>query len=100
MNRTKQIEPKIIWYVYMLECSDKSIYTGITTNLKRRINEHNNTKAGAKYTRARRPVKLRYYESHPSKSQASSREYSLKKLKRSEKLTLRSKDEMLLDTLT
>ena len=48
------------WFVYILECADGSLYTGITTDLERRVSEHNEGKLGARYTRARRPVKLRY----------------------------------------
>ncbi|MFA5871186.1 MAG: GIY-YIG nuclease family protein [Parcubacteria group bacterium] len=49
-----------MYYLYILECADKTLYTGITTNLARRIAEHNDSKLGAKYTFARRPVKLAY----------------------------------------
>jgi putative endonuclease len=49
-----------MWYVYILECKDKTFYTGITTDLERRIKEHNNSLLGAKYTKSRRPVKLVY----------------------------------------
>ena len=52
-----------IWYLYILECSDGTLYTGISKDPERRLNEHNNSKKGAKYTAARRPVKLiGYYE--------------------------------------
>jgi putative endonuclease len=76
------------WWVYIVACSDESLYTGITTDRKRRIAEHNNSKKGAKYTRNRRPVDLVYSEMHPDRSTASKREYEIKKLSRAEKLKL------------
>ena len=77
-----------IWYVYMVECVDKSLYTGITTDYKRREEEHNNSKKGAKYTKSRRPVNLVYIEESMNRSTASKREYEIKKLTRTEKLKL------------
>lgn len=71
-------------YVYVLECSDGSLYTGYTTDVARRVAEHN-AGDGAKYTAGRRPVTLRYVEYHPSQSAAMSREYELKQLSRGEK---------------
>lgn len=76
------------YFVYILECSDKSLYTGITTNIEKRLNEHNNSTKGAKYTKARRPVKLMYQEASENRSTASKREYIIKKLNRIEKLQL------------
>lgn len=76
------------WYVYVVECSDKSLYTGITTNVERRVEEHNTSPKGAKYTSRRRPVKLVYFESSIDRSAASKREYAIKQLSRSEKLKL------------
>ncbi len=76
------------WYVYILKCSDDSLYVGITTDLERRLKEHNEAKAGAKYTKARRPVHLVYSEASVSRSQASQREAQLKKMSRSQKLQL------------
>ncbi len=76
------------WYVYILQCSDGSLYTGITVDLDRRLDEHNNSKKGAKYTRARRPVQMMYSETYENRSLASKRESAIKKLSRSEKLTL------------
>lgn len=73
------------WYVYFLRCNDNSLYTGITTDLKRRLHQHNNTKLGAKYTRARRPVVLVYSESAKDKSTASKREYQLRTLTKNKK---------------
>jgi putative endonuclease len=76
------------WWVYIVACSDESLYTGITTDRERRIAEHKGSKKGAKYTRNRRPVDLVYSEMHPDRSTASKREYEIKKLSRAEKLKL------------
>ena len=76
------------WWVYIVACSDESLYTGITTDQERRIAEHNDSKKGAKYTRNKRPVNLVYSEMHPNRSTASKREYEIKKLSRAEKLKL------------
>ncbi|KDE38673.1 MAG: GIY-YIG nuclease family protein [Nitrincola lacisaponensis] len=71
------------WYVYMLRCADQSLYTGITTDLQRRLDQHNNCdRLGARYTRGRRPVTLVWQESHPDRSSALKREAALKKLSR------------------
>lgn len=78
------------WFVYMLRCSDNSLYTGITTDVERRVKEHNEAKAGAKYTRAKRPVELVYEEQAESRSVALKREAQLKKLKKYEKEDLLS----------
>ena len=72
----------------MVECSDKSIYTGITTDIQKRVEEHNTSSKGAKYTKARRPVTLLYQESSQNRSTASKREYQIKKLTRVQKLQL------------
>ena len=72
----------------MLECSDGTLYTGITTDLERRVDEHNNSVKGAKYTRARRPVILVYSETLENRSDASKREFSIKKMSRKEKIAL------------
>lgn len=76
------------WKVYILNCADNTLYTGITTDTKRRIDEHNNSNKGARYTRARRPVELVYQESCESRADASRREYRIKQLNRTEKLKL------------
>lgn len=76
------------WCVYMLECNDGTLYTGVTNNLENRLHQHNHGAAGAKYTRARRPVVLIYNESYPDKIQAMQREYAIKQLSRDEKLVL------------
>jgi putative endonuclease len=75
-------------YVYILECSDKTLYTGSTNNTEKRLREHNHTKAGAKYTRGRRPVKLVYVEACPTPSIALKREGEIKNLSRAQKLRL------------
>lgn len=74
-------------YVYLLECGDGTLYTGWTTNLEQRVAAHNRGQ-GAKYTRARLPVKLVYSELYTSKSQALRRECAIKRLTRREKLAL------------
>ena len=79
------------WYVYIVKCSDGSLYTGITVDMDRRVHEHNTSTKGAKYTRARRPVQLMYSEPHVDRSSASKRESIIKKLSRSNKLQLFSK---------
>ncbi|QLK24596.1 GIY-YIG nuclease family protein [Natrinema zhouii] len=70
--------------VYVLECADGSLYTGYTTDLERRVAEHD-AGEGAKYTRGRTPVELQYHERFDSKSAAMSREYEIKQLRRTEK---------------
>ncbi len=77
-----------MYYLYILKCADKTLYTGITTNLERRIREHNTSKLGAKYTRARRPVKLAYSKKFASRGKAQREESKIKKLSRGEKLHL------------
>lgn len=73
----------------MVRCADNTLYTGIATELQRRIQEHNSSDKGAKYTRARRPVELVYSEEYPDRSSASKREYEIKKkMNRKEKLQL------------
>ncbi len=79
---------KEIWHVYMVRCSDRTLYTGITNDLEKRIEAHNSGKEGARYTRSRRPVKLVYSEQVKSKSAAAKLEYQLKKLPRLKKDTL------------
>ena len=74
-------------YTYMVQCRDGSLYTGYTTDVLRRTEEHNKGK-GAKYTKSRRPVNLVYYEVHETKTDAMKREYALKQLTRVEKLKL------------
>lgn len=74
-------------YIYILECSDKTLYTGWTNNLEKRIEMHNKGK-GAKYTRGRGPVRLLYFEEFDDKIEAQKREYKIKKMKRVDKQKL------------
>ena len=77
------------WYVYMLRCADDSLYTGITKDISRRVDEHNNDQAaGANYTRSRRPVTVVYQETCTTRSQAAKREYTIKQMSRQEKQSL------------
>lgn len=82
MNEEEQLKdgPALDWHVYIVCCKDNSYYTGITTDLSRRINEHNSPKKGARYTRSRRPVELAYFEKAASRAVAARREYQIKKL--------------------
>ncbi len=77
-----------MYHLYILKCTDGTLYTGITTDLKRRIAEHNSAKLGAKYTVSRRPVKLAYSKKFKNRSLASKAEAEIKKLKKSQKLEL------------
>ncbi len=76
------------WYLYVVQCSDGTLYTGVTTDIDRRINEHNTSSRGAKYTKARRPVKLVYKRRYANRSEAQSAEYQFKKLLRGQKLEI------------
>ncbi|WP_415898977.1 GIY-YIG nuclease family protein [Neptuniibacter sp. QD48_11] len=72
--------------MYILSCADETLYTGITTDLERRIRQHNGELVGgAKYTRVRRPVSLYWQEEHIDRSSASKREYEIKRLSRQKK---------------
>lgn len=75
------------WTVYILECADDSLYTGITNDLERRVSEHEQG-TGAKYTKGRGPFKIVYTETCPDRGEASKREYALKQLSRDDKMTL------------
>lgn len=77
-----------MYYLYILKCSDNTLYTGITVDVERRLNEHNHSKLGAKYTKARRPVELMYSKKFRNRSTASKAENKLKKMSREEKWTL------------
>ncbi len=77
---------KTPWHVYILRCADGSLYTGVATDLRRRLAEHNGDgKPGARYTRARRPVSLVYSEAAASRADACRREAAIKKLRKAEK---------------
>ena len=72
------------WTVYLARCGDDTLYCGITTDVRRRVREHNRG-CGARYTRTRTPVELVYAESHPDRASASRREYEIKQMSRQEK---------------
>ena len=76
------------WFVYILCCADKTLYTGITTDVDRRLIEHNSARSVTKYTRARQPVKMVYKESADSRSSAGKREVFIKSLSRVQKQSL------------
>ena len=76
------------WQVYILRCVDGTLYAGITTDLKRRLEEHNGSALGAKYTACRRPVELVYSEKCKNRSIASKQENRIKKLSRTDKLKM------------
>lgn len=77
-----------MWQVYILKCADDTLYTGITNDLERRLNEHNSCSKGSKYTRARRPVTLVYSAEMENRSEASKEEARIKKLTRDQKIAL------------
>lgn len=78
-----------MYYLYILECADTTFYTGITTDIKRRVAEHNGEKkSGAKYTAARRPVKLVYSRKFKNRGSAAREEARIKKMSRAEKLEM------------
>lgn len=77
-----------MYYLYILKCSDKTLYTGITTDPARRTAEHNSSKLGARYTRTRRPVKMIFAKKFKNRSMAAKEESRIKKLSRGEKLEL------------
>ncbi len=83
-----KVEAQEKGFVYILECADGTLYTGSTNDLTRRLTQHNTSKQGARYTKMRRPVVLKYKEELPSLSAARSREAALKRLRRKEKLAL------------
>lgn len=76
------------WYVYIVRCNDDTFYTGVARDLARRIQQHNQGNAGARYTRARRPVELVYQETAADRSTAQQREYRIRKLNAAEKRRL------------
>lgn len=79
----------MIYYTYIVECSDGSLYTGIAINLEKRIKEHNGQlKGGAKYTRGKGPVILKHFEKYKTRSQALKREAEIKKMQTSKKISL------------
>ncbi|MDD2266746.1 GIY-YIG nuclease family protein [Sulfuricurvum sp.] len=78
----------IPYILYILKCNDDTLYTGITSDLEKRLIEHNTSDKGAKYTRYRRPVVVVYQESCRDKSTALKREHAIKKMTRQQKLAL------------
>ena len=76
------------WFLYVVRCGDDTLYTGVTTDLNRRVNEHNTSKRGAKYTKTRRPVNLIWSNKYNNRSEAQSAEYNFKKLSRKQKLDI------------
>ena len=83
----KKLKDNTLNYTYIVRCSDGTYYTGWTNNLAKRIKAHNDGK-GAKYTKARRPVELVYYESFPTKQEAMSREWHIKQYSKNKKESL------------
>ena len=81
-----------MWYLYILQCGDGSLYTGITTDVEKRLEAHRSGK-GAKYTRGRAPLALKYWEACGTHSDALKRELEIKHLSREEKLALIGKTE-------
>jgi putative endonuclease len=81
------IKQKETWFVYIVECRDRTLYIGMTNDVEKRIKAHNTTNA-SRYTRARRPVRLKYFEQCKTRSAAAKRESALKKITRAEKLGL------------
>jgi putative endonuclease len=77
-----------MYYLYILRCADDTLYTGITTDLERRVVEHNSSKLGAKYTSARRPVSLIYSKEFADRTSASKEEYRIKQLSKAQKLLM------------
>lgn len=81
----------MMWYLYILECGDGTLYTGVTNDLEKRLEAHRSGK-GAKYTRGRGPLELKYQEALESHGEALRREYEVKRLPRKEKLALIEKE--------
>ena len=79
------------YFTYILECADKSLYVGCTNNLEKRLKQHNDSKWGAHYTKIRRPVKLKYFETFSTLKEARQREAEVKKWRREKKIELINK---------
>ncbi len=75
-------------FVYILECSDRSLYVGCTNSIQKRLKEHNHSKCGAHYTKIRRPVALKYQETFETLNEARKREAEIKRLRREQKIDL------------
>jgi putative endonuclease len=83
-----------MFYVYILECNDKTLYTGSTNDLEKRFHAHNHSKNGAHYTKIRRPVVIKYSESCETYSEARAREAEIKRMNRDEKMNLIKKSSL------
>ncbi|MSU54916.1 MAG: GIY-YIG nuclease family protein [Candidatus Taylorbacteria bacterium] len=79
------------YFVYIVECFDNTLYCGSTNDLEKRVSNHNSKKSGARYTRSRQPVVLKYFEKFETKSEAMKREYVIKQLSRQKKIALLDK---------
>ncbi len=77
-----------MWFVYIVECADNTLYTGITTDISRREEEHNSSDKWAKFTKMRRPVKIVFTQECEDRSDASKKEYAIKKLTRKQKVEI------------
>jgi putative endonuclease len=77
-----------MYFVYILECADKTLYVGSTNDLEKRLHQHNNSKSGAHYTKIRRPVVLKYSEQLETFAESRKREAEIKRLERSDKIKL------------
>ncbi len=86
----KDSTPGEAWYVYILQCSDGSLYTGVAKDVFVRLAEHNSGK-GARYTRSRKPCLLRFFERHPTRSSAQAEEARIKRMSRDEKIAFLSR---------
>jgi len=81
-------DERVGWFVYILTCSDGTLYTGVTTDVERRIREHDSPRDGARYTRSRRPVRLFHSEGPMTRSEALRMEIKIKQMSRKDKLEL------------
>ena len=77
-----------MWFVYIIKCADETLYTGITTDIQRRLSEQNSSDKWAKYTKMRRPVEMVFSQVCEDRSQASKLEYKIKKYTKQQKLTI------------
>jgi putative endonuclease len=84
MGVVKKRKKPVVWVLYVLTCGDRTLYTGITTDLARRVQQHNNGSA-SRYTRSRLPVKLVHQERCRGRAHAQKKEYAMKQLSRKEK---------------
>jgi len=81
-----------VWQVYIVLCRDGTLYTGITTDVTRRVSEHNSSTGGARYTKSRQPVRLVYVEEAGSRAMAARREWRIKRMAAGDKWSLISTD--------